>query len=544
MKMGLRLKSACEICFGFNMNNTRYKAIAYIRLSNSNKNAVESDSITNQRKIINEFLTKRPEIEVVGEKVDDGYSGILFDRPAFVEMMSEINQGIVNCIVTKDLSRLGREYIEVGRYIRRIFPALGVRFIAISDNFDTLSDSADDLSVLMRIAINDAYAHDISKKTRASLEIKRRHGDYVGACPIYGYKKDENNRNLLVVDEYPASIVRDIFRMKIDGISSTRIAAILNERCVLSPISYKKHNGLPHPKGSFSDSDDGKWSATTISRILRNETYTGTLVQGKEGTPNFKLKQSLMKPESEWRKVKNTHEAIIPKCIFDLVQQILIFDTRTAPSEDRVHALSGLLICGCCGNRITRKTVTNRNKTITYHYYHCPTGSKQGCTLGVSIRESDLHFCVLNSIKSHVSNMAGVEKILAGLDSNKHKAILLEKLKIQVLDNEERLNKIHMFKSSLYGSMINGDLNKSEYKSLKVKYTNDAELLSRANEKLQREIEDSLHCRHERMELMNCLENIEKNEVLDRRTVMCFVCSIHIRGKHEIEIYYNHRNGR
>lgn len=524
------------------MDEIKYKALIYIRLSNADKNSFESESIANQRKIINEFLAKHPEIENVGEKIDDGYSGILFDRPAFVEMMSEIEQGTINCIVTRDLSRLGREHIEVGRYLRRIFPTLGVRFIAIGDNFDTLSDSADDLSILMRIAMNDAYAYDISKKTRASLESKRKNGDYIGACPIYGYKKDENNRNSLVADEYPANIVMDIFRMKIEGISAARIAAILNERGVLSPIAYKKYNRLPHPKGSFSDSCDAKWSVTTILRTLRNETYTGALIQGKTGTPNFKLKESLVKSESEWHRIEDTHEAIVPKSIFDLVQKMLKSDTRTSPNENNVYPLSGILICGNCGNRMTRKTVPSRTKNIHYRYYYCPTGSKKGCDLGVSIRENDLHFCVLYSIKAHISNLTDIERVLATSGICKYEMPLIKKLELQVSENEKRLSKIHSFASGLYESMVNGDLTKSEYKSLKSIYSNDAKLLSEANMKLQREIEDILHCRHENTELMQRLKDFENIEILNRRTVMCFIHSIHIHDKYNIEISYNHQS--
>ena len=444
------------------MQKIVYKAIIYIRLSSADQNAGESDSVTNQRKLIYEYLSKHTEIEVVCEKVDDGYSGILFDRPAFTEMMNEVEQGNANCIITKDLSRLGREYIETGRYLRRIFPAYGVRFIAINDNFDTLNDSSDDLSVSIRVALNDSYAHDISRKTRAALDSKRKSGDYVGACPIYGYIKDEDNRNLLVIDEYPASVVRDIFNMKIDGISVGRIASILNERGVLSPIEYKRHNGLPHPKGSFSDVDGGNWTATTIFRILSNETYTGLLIQGKVGTPNYKLKEMLKKPPSEWHKVENTHEAIIPHYLFDLVQKILRLDTRTSPNDDNVYIFSGILICVSCGTRMSRKSVPNRDKSIIYHYYHCPTPKRKGCNLGATVKEQDLMFSVLHSIKSYISNISKIENLLAELDANRVAKSLSKNLKAQLEENKQRLTKIREFKSGLRESLVVGDLNRNE----------------------------------------------------------------------------------
>lgn len=175
-----------------------YKAAKYIRLSYTDDKSNESNSVGNQRKLIEDFVSRHPEIELVSEKVDDGYSGVIFDRPAFKEMMDDIMEGKINCVIVKDLSRLGREYIETGRYMRRVFPAYGVRFIAINDNIDTLNESAgDDLTVSVKNIMNEAYARDISIKTRSSLETKRKNGDFVGAFPVYGYRKSEDNHTLL-----------------------------------------------------------------------------------------------------------------------------------------------------------------------------------------------------------------------------------------------------------------------------------------------------------------------------------------------------------
>ena len=270
------------------MQQTKYKAIIYIRLSVSDDKPGESDSVGNQRKLIDEWLKSQPDIDVVGEKVDDGWSGLLFDRPAFQEMMSEMAAGRANCCITKDLSRLSREHVDTLSYLRRVFPQLGVRFIAINDNIDTLTDSGYDLTVSLKSMINDAYCRDISIKTRSALYVKRCNGDYIGACPVYGYRKSEDNHNLLVPDEYPAGVVREIFQMKLEGQNAVRIAAVLNERGVLSPYQYKKDRGLPHPTGNYADKDGAKWSPRTIIRILGDETYAGTLIQGKQSTPNYK----------------------------------------------------------------------------------------------------------------------------------------------------------------------------------------------------------------------------------------------------------------
>lgn len=258
-----------------------YKAIKYIRLSYTDDKTVESDSVANQRRLIDDYIARHPEIEVVAEKIDDGYSGVLFDRPAFQEMMQMIEQGEANCVIVKDLSRLGREYIETGRYMRRVFPAYGVRFIAINDNVDTENDAADDLTVSVKNIMNEAYCRDISVKTRSALEVKRRSGDFVGAFTIYGYVKVGDKHKSLEVDEYAANVVRDIFRKRLEGFSASHIADELNRLGILSPLAYKRNHGMPHAKGGYTDRKDCKWSATTIIRILQDETYTGTLVQGK-----------------------------------------------------------------------------------------------------------------------------------------------------------------------------------------------------------------------------------------------------------------------
>ncbi len=380
-----------------------YKTIKYIRLSYTDDKSVESDSVANQRRLIDDDIARHPEIEVVAEKIDDGYSGVLFDRPAFQEMMRMIEQGEADCVIVKDLSRLGREYIETGRYMRRVFPAYGVRFIAINDNVDTETDAADDLTVSVKNIMNEAYSRDISVKTRSALDVKRRSGDFVGAFTIYGYVKTGDKHKSLEVDEYAAGVVRDIFRKRLEGFSASHIADELN-RMAFFPLAYKRNHGMPHAKGGYTDRKDCKWSATTIIRILQDETYTGTLVQGKQTTPHFKLKEREDKPSSEWVRVEDTHEAIIQKHDFDLVQRLRRIDTRTSPKSDKVYLFSGILICGCCGCRMTRKT--NRYKDKEYHYYYCPTGKKNGCTSSVMLKETDLIECVQDSLKGHIENVA------------------------------------------------------------------------------------------------------------------------------------------
>jgi len=517
----------------------KYKAVAYIRLSDADDKPGESDSVSNQRKLIDEYLSNHPEMEKVAEFVDDGISGIVFNRPSFNAMMTFIQDGGANCVVAKDLSRLGRDRIETGRYLRRIFPAFGVRFVAINDNIDTLNDSTDGLYVSVKSILNDEYCRDISIKTRSALDVKRANGDYTGACPVYGYRKAENDRNQLVADDYAADVVRDIFRLKMEGCSAARIAAVLNERGVLSPSEYKKDRGLPHPKGGYADRNGAKWSATTIIRILGDETYTGTLVQGKSGTPTYKLKELVQRPAEEWHRCENAHEAIIQRHNFDLVQKIMRLDTRTAPNADKVYLFSGILVCGCCGNRMTRKTVPY--KGAKHYYYWCPTGKKNGCTDSVMLKESDLIDCVLGSVKAHITNIASLETLISGLDATRIARELADKLAGQIAENERRLDKIREYKSSLYENMINGNLTKDEYKALKTKYATDSDTLTTANAGLRNEIESVLSCKHERMAWTGHFTKFESLDTIDRKMVVHLIHSIRVLGKSEVEINFNYQ---
>ena len=518
----------------------KFQATAYLRLSYTENHENESDSIANQKKLIEDYVKGHPDIELVSEKVDDGYSGILFDRPAFQEMMQDIMEGRVNCVIVKDLSRLGREYIETGRYLRRIFPAYGVRFIAINDNIDTAHEHAgDDLNISMKNLINDAYCHDISVKTRSALEVKRKKGDYVGACPVYGYRKSAENRNQLVVDEYAARVVRDIFRAKIDGRSAKRIADELNALGVLSPLAYKISRGLPHPKGGFADRPDAKWSATTVIRILQDEIYTGTLVQGRQGTYNHKLRNVIQKPEEEWIRVENAHEAIIRKRDFDLVQHIMGLDTRTAPEGEKVYLFSGLLVCGCCGARMTRKTNTVGGKK--YIYYHCPTGKKHGCPHPVMLREDDLIQCVLASVQAHIKNVVSVDELLNSISEETINRELVAGYKAQIAENRAQLEQIGVFKAGLYENFVKGMLDKAEYKSLRDGYTERMEELRSAIDQLRQEMERVTDRTSERQKWAQQFREFSNMTELDRRAVVTLIQSIRIISKTELKITFRYQ---
>ncbi len=516
----------------------KYYAINYVRLSYTDDRTCESDSITNQKKYIEEFVKKNPDIEVVDVKVDDGYSGIVFDRPAFKEMIEDIKSGKINCVIVKDLSRLGREYNETFTYLRKVFPALGVRFIAINDNIDTAKEAiTNDLSISFKGVMNDEYCRDISIKTRTALNIKRKNGDYVGATPVYGYKKSEENNNRLVIDDYAASIVKDIFKMRIDGISADKIAAQLNDKGVLSPREYKKDNNIPLPRNGYCDKANSKWSATTIIRILKDEVYTGKLIQGKQGTPNYKIKELVKRSEDELFITENAHEAIISKHDFDLVQKLMQLDTRISPKTDRLHLFSGMLICGCCGNRMTRKTVTYKGNK--YFYYYCPTGKKNGCKGENMVKEDDLTECVTESIQAYIKNVTSLQDVLSGIDSSAINAERCGRIKTQIAEIQKQLKKTADFKSTLYENFISGILDKDDYKALKATYSKDEQKLNDTIKTLESELDECVNNTSKKALWAEHFKQFENISELDRNTVVQLIVSIKIFDKTHLQITYN-----
>ncbi len=518
----------------------KFKAIKYIRLSYTDDKTVESNSVSNQRKLIDDFLAQHPEIEVVCEKVDDGYSGVLFDRPAFKEMMELVKDGAANCVIVKDLSRLGREYIETGRYLRRVFPAYGVRFIAINDNVDTLNDKPDDLTVSVKNIINEAYSRDISVKTRSALDIKRRSGDFVGAFTVYGYLKTGDKHKSLTVDPFAANVVRDIFRKRLDGFSAYHIAEELNKAGILSPLAYKRSEGLPYAKGGYADTEDCKWSATTILRILSDEVYTGTMVQGKQTTPHFKLKERELKPSEDWVRVENTHEAIIDKADFDLVQRLKGLDTRTSPQSDKIYLFSGVLICGCCGGRMTRKV--NRSNGKEYIYYYCPTGKKGGCKSSSMIKESELTECVQSSIKAHITSVVSLHSLITSISRERINQGLVQEYTGYIKSNEEQLARVEKFKRNLYENLVNGALSKEEFLQYKQEYSAKAEKIKAAIQGWSDKLSEVLENRGERNRWLNHFLQFAEMEEIDRSVVSRLIQSIKISADKQIEVRFNYQD--
>lgn len=362
----------------------------------------ESNSISSQRELACSYIREHDDMELFDVYTDDGYSGTNFDRPEFRRMMADIEAGNVNCVIVKDLSRLGRDYIGAGRLIQRIFPAFHVRFIALTDHFDSQTADSNTKSFVLPIKnfINDSYCRDISQKVKSGQKTKREQGKFIGAFAVYGYRKSAEDKNRLCPDDYAAQIVKNIFAWKLEGMSAQAVARRLNDLGVLSPMEYKKSLGEHYSTG-FRTNITAKWSAVAVKRILTNEIYTGVMVQGKNERVNYKVKKTVEKPKEEWVRVEGTHEAVISREDFETVQELLRVDTRAKADGTCSHLFSGFLFCGDCRKLMNRRI--NRCKDTSKVSFICSTGNKgQGCTRHC-ISEDELKAVVFRILQTYVS---------------------------------------------------------------------------------------------------------------------------------------------
>lgn len=473
-------------------NTTQYHAAAYVRLSkedmvSTSSLRTESNSISNQKQLILDFVKDKADIQIVSIREDDGYTGTDYDRPDFQRMMDDIRAGVVNCVIVKDLSRFGREYINAGKYIDRLFPYYGVRLIAINDGVDTITrSSSDDFNIMLKNLMNDNYCRDISIKIRSQLQVKRKNGEFIGAFAPYGYEKSEQDKNQLVVDAYAAEVVQDIFHWKLVGFSQDAIARKLNAQGILSPMAYKKSKGLSY-KTSFKTNATTVWTPIAVRRILTNPVYVGTLIQGIRTRPNYKIKTVVINNEEQWVICENAHEAIIEPRIFLLIQRLLELDTRTSPHEETVLPLAGLLYCGDCHGPMVRKSQMSGGKK--YFYYVCGNHKKgSGCS-NHRISQEQLENAVLKLLQEHIRLLMQLDDCLHSIKEAPMSRYSLKKAQERMFAVDSEADRFRRLKISAYEDLKEGVLSKNDYLDIKSQYEkriSDAEL---AKEQIRREMD-------------------------------------------------------
>ena len=518
-----------------------WNTCGYVRLSREDGDKEESNSVTGQKDLIRDYMTRHPELRECGMKVDDGFTGSNFDRPAFQEMMAEVKAGKINCIVVKDLSRFGRDHLEAGEYLERIFPFLGVRFIAINDNYDSMNSNSesDELIVPFKNLINEAYCRDTSIKIRSQLEIKRRRGDFIGSFAVFGYRKDPADRHRLLVDDYAAEVVRDIFAWKLDGLSAGDIAARLSSAGIPTPMDYKQSQGMNYST-SFRIKEKSEWSAGMILRILKNPVYTGVLEQGRVTTPSYRVKRLVNKPREEWAVVENCHEAIINYYDFESVQKALALDARTTESGKAVDLFSGMVNCGECGGAMIKKTVPSGKKKYTY--YVCATHKNEKTCFSHGIRDTALAEIVLEFLKKHIRDVIDLADLLAMTDTAQLQKAKVQKLRERLDTKEAEIDRYQRLLRSLYESLADGLIDQSEYQNLKKSYTNRRAQAEEQANAIREEMEQEINHSDQGLGWIEEFRRYQNIEVLDRSIVVRLIERILIFRDRRVDIVYRWQN--
>ena len=453
--------------------STLYKVGIYCRLSVDDvsntakgKNYIPSDestSIENQRELLSKFVMLNGWVEVK-TYVDDGYSGGNFQRPGFLEMLEDARKGVINLILVKDLSRLGRDFVEVGRYADTVFPGLGCRFVSMLDCLDSEGDNTDMLH--FRSLMNDYHLRDLSNKTKSVLHSKKQAGQYVGACPPYGYQRSSEDRHKLVIDKDAAGIVRRIFQMRLAGTAYGKIAAALNLENIPSPREYWR-------QGSGKSAGKSRWNYAMVKHILTNELYVGTLVMNYTGSRSYKDHTRVNKPKSEWIRHQGLHEAIITAEEWDAVQEInrAVRERSIGNQPPTPKLFTGKLICADCGGPLVASTETQRRKNGTvkrYVSYLCSIYSRTGRSVCSwhRIYEQTLAQIVLEEIRSHAQAVTLDEDTVVeylmrqaeGYDEQRLSGVRQEITRLR-----RRVQELELLTANLYEDKCGGTISESTF---------------------------------------------------------------------------------
>lgn len=514
-----------------------YKTAVYVRLSTED---LDEDTLDNQIYLLKSFVGEKTDMVLVDIYADNGFSGTNFERPEFTRLMNDVKTGKVNCIVVKDLSRLGRNYIETGNLIENVFPFLNVRFIAVTDNFDTNEGGGvENMVASFKNLVNDVYAKDISRKIITAFRTKQKNGEYIGLVAPYGYLKSAENKNKFVIDEKTAPAVKKIFELYAGGYGLDRIARIMNESDYDCPRKYRYSIGI-----TKSDRyKNSKWGRTTINTILTNRAYIGDMVQGK-------VKQELCNNivmhytnKDDWIVVEGTHEAIIERNLFFEVQDILEKKkteqaVRRKNSKSREYKeenlLKGRIKCGCCGKSMNLAQNV-RGNSISRSYY-C-SGYKElreaVCTNKNRINKSSVESKVLESIKKCIFN--NIDESSLSLEIADKNTQDIKKRMVQI---ERAIRQTNSKIADLYKDVSDGLIDENDYLLMKTKFLNDKKQFER-EEKLLSDNMKKTSDSAGKLRAADYLKKCKKAKKLDRKMVESFIELVTINDDKSIEITFS-----
>lgn len=502
----------------------------YLRLSRDDDGDGASQSIKNQKEFLTKYISNNPNWFLVDIYADDGFTGTNFNRPDFIRLKNDIEQGKIDLVITKDLSRLGRDYIDVGYYTEKYFPSKKVRYIAVNDGVDTFSKTSNnDIGPFLSV-VNDMYAKDISKKVRTVKRTKAEKGEFIGAFAPYGYKKHPNDITKLIIDEEPAEVVKYIFNEYANGNGLAYIAHRLNERKVDCPSVYKQKNSKYYCKVTAN-----LWGHNTIKKILTNRVYTGDLIQHKGEMVSYKVKKYRLLPKSEYLIKENAHEAIIDEQTFELVQDIIKRKAHNIRRQENTeHLLAGLLYCPLCHNKYTFQVQSGLKDDMVaicsmYNRY-----GKDYCTRR-AIRESNLNKYVLEDLRKNLTEKIDKEKLINSIDKS---SINAEKKKLEkkITENKKRINEINKILKTAYEDRVNGIIDTKEFLTYSESYKKEQEELIQKTENLNLKLQDYENTKEK--ELIKYIKEIVSFENIDRNIILNLIDSIEITDKENIKINY------
>ena len=536
------------------LNDKTYHAAIYLRLSQedgdisvSDKN--ESNSISTQRDLIQAFLRKQADILYEAEFCDDGYTGTNFDRPGFTDMMKAVREKRVDCIIVKDLSRFGRDYIESGKYIQKIFPMLGVRFIAINDGYDSADteNQSNDFVLPFKNLINDSYCRDISIKSRSNLEVKRRNGEFVGNFTVFGYMRSPDDKHKLIVDEEAAPVVKQIFSLCLAGNGPTKIARILTEQQIPTPgtLEYRRTGSTRRYYPDYPY----KWATNTIVHILERKEYLGHTVNFKTEKISYKVKSSVENPEEKQAVFENTHEPIIDLATWERVQELR--KQRKRPNRyDEVGLFSGILFCADCGSVMYQQRY--ENKTRKQDCYICGNYKKR-------VKDCTAHFIRTDLLTAGVT--ANLRKVTSYAEKHEKQF-----MKLLIQQNEDggkkrnaakkkeldaagkRITELSAIFKRLYEDSVAGRISDDRFMELSADYEAEQSQLKERIAELQGELSKAQEASVNAEKFMNIVRSHTNFEELTPTLLREFIEKIVVHEcsydenktrRQDIEIYYS-----
>lgn len=502
-----------------------FNVAIYCRLSKEDGEILESESINNQKLLLSKYVNEN-NWNVIDYYIDDGFTGTNFNRPNFQRMINDIEKGIVNLVITKDLSRLGRDYIETGHYLEKYFPLKNVRYIAVNDGIDTFSNNNNNDMTPFKAVMNDMYSKDISKKVRSAILTKASNGECIKSFPPYGYKKHPTIKGKIVVDLVTAPVVQNIFNMYYNGKNKSEIARFLQSMNIPTPLKYKETTC------SYKNPNSNKtyvWGTSTITKILRDRIYTGDLVQHKYSTLNYKSKKTIDVDVKNYIITENSHEPIISKEIFESVQLILNKQSNewNFSKNGTSHLLRGLTFCGNCSSAI----IYSRNHG-KYFRGMCSSYKKFGkayCN-SVNLREDYLIDTVINNLKSTVKQYVKTENLTIQnkLKNDNSKLLAITNSKIKENNN---------YLKSLYKDKVSGTISEEMFLMLSKEYEDQKKKLEEQLKSLTEDNSNEL-IHKDLQELVHQVLNFTKDKI-DRNLLLKLINKIEINNRNQITIFYN-----